>query len=311
MHQMSATASSPLQPDNSSSVNGASAAADGSASALPPAGGSSNAAYGAGDVRVLVNSASSSGLTVAGRERSDTIEQIAPWDAHDGGGIATYLPAPPSPRTPALAGPTRRKGARDSPAPSKKNMLVVPPALGLGVQAQGQSPQAPLLSRAEQADAAHTARPGDEIHADDVHADELSMPFSVDSTGEHPGADDADEGVYDDDDEDAETHGVPKYQPPPVSHSHKLGQWMATGICGNDITSSILYVTGLCVADAGIWAPLCLMMVVFTLYLFRKIYGEAVTALPLNGGAYNVLLSVQPAWVVVKARCCALSHVCN
>lgn len=51
-----------------------------------------------------------------------------------------------------------------------------------------------------------------------------------------------------------------------------------------------LYVVGLVVADAGIYAPICLLMVVFTLWLFRKVYGEAVTALPLNGGAYNVLL---------------------
>jgi len=35
-------------------------------------------------------------------------------------------------------------------------------------------------------------------------------------------------------------------------------------------------------------------MVVFTLWLFRKVYGEAVTALPLNGGAYNVLLKSVP-----------------
>lgn len=57
---------------------------------------------------------------------------------------------------------------------------------------------------------------------------------------------------------------------------------------------SSLYVVGLVVADAGIYAPICLLMVVFTLWLFRKVYGEAVTALPLNGGAYNVLLKSVP-----------------
>src|SRR5690606_37210460 len=34
-----------------------------------------------------------------------------------------------------------------------------------------------------------------------------------------------------------------------------------------------------------------LLIVAFILFLFRKIYGEVVGALPLNGGAYNVLLN--------------------
>src|SRR5665811_1259703 len=33
------------------------------------------------------------------------------------------------------------------------------------------------------------------------------------------------------------------------------------------------------------------LIVAFVLYLFRKIYGEVVGALPLNGGAYNALLN--------------------
>lgn len=71
----------------------------------------------------------------------------------------------------------------------------------------------------------------------------------------------------------------------------KLGQLAATAICGNDITSSCLYVSALTIMYAGQYAWISLLMVAAVLFFFRKIYGEAVGALPLNGGAYNVLLN--------------------
>ncbi|OCK51427.1 MULTISPECIES: APC family permease [unclassified Chryseobacterium] len=73
--------------------------------------------------------------------------------------------------------------------------------------------------------------------------------------------------------------------------SKKLGEWSATAICGNDITSSCLYVSALAIVAAGQYAWIALLLVAAVLYLFRKIYGEVVGALPLNGGAYNVLLN--------------------
>lgn len=72
---------------------------------------------------------------------------------------------------------------------------------------------------------------------------------------------------------------------------HKLSQLSATAICGNDITSSCLYVSALTIAYAGQYAWLALLWVAGVLFLFRRIYGEAVGALPLNGGAYNILLN--------------------
>jgi amino acid transporter len=71
----------------------------------------------------------------------------------------------------------------------------------------------------------------------------------------------------------------------------KLGQLAATAICGNDITSSCLYVSALTIGYAGPWAFVALLLVAGVLFLYRKIYGEVVGALPLNGGAYNVLLN--------------------
>lgn len=76
-----------------------------------------------------------------------------------------------------------------------------------------------------------------------------------------------------------------------MSAHKKLSEWYATAICGNDITSSVLYVSALTIGVAGQYAWISLLMVAGTLFLFRKIYGEVVGALPLNGGAYNVLLN--------------------
>lgn len=76
-----------------------------------------------------------------------------------------------------------------------------------------------------------------------------------------------------------------------MSHPKKLKELAATAICGNDITSSCLYVSALTIVYAGQYAWISLLMVALVLFLYRKIYGEVVGALPLNGGAYNVLLN--------------------
>ena len=76
-----------------------------------------------------------------------------------------------------------------------------------------------------------------------------------------------------------------------VAEHKKLTQLPATAICGNDITSSCLYVSALTIVYAGQYAWIALIIVAGVLFLFRKIYGEVVGALPLNGGAYNVLLN--------------------
>jgi amino acid transporter len=74
-------------------------------------------------------------------------------------------------------------------------------------------------------------------------------------------------------------------------YKHSLGAWRATAVCGNDITSSVLYVSALCAAQAGVLAPIVLVIVASVLYLYRKVYAEVGSALPLNGGTYTVLLN--------------------
>ncbi len=71
----------------------------------------------------------------------------------------------------------------------------------------------------------------------------------------------------------------------------KLNELESTAICGNDISSSVLYVSALSIAFSGQYAWITLLIVSLVLFLFRKIYGEVVGALPLNGGAYNALLN--------------------
>ncbi len=105
--------------------------------------------------------------------------------------------------------------------------------------------------------------------------------------------------------DDLDASGVP----PPPQHT-RLGQLPATAICGNDITSSCLYVAALCSVQAGPYAPVALLVVAVTLYFFRSIYGEVGSALPLNGGAYNVLLNTtSKAKASVAACLTVLSYV--
>ena len=91
-----------------------------------------------------------------------------------------------------------------------------------------------------------------------------------------------------------------------VSHhdsNYKLNELEATAICGNDITSSCLYVSALTILQAGKWAPLALLIVAAVLFLYRRIYAEVVGALPLNGGAYNALLNTTSKKVASLAAC--------
>ncbi|MEP6747013.1 MAG: APC family permease [Bacteroidota bacterium] len=88
-----------------------------------------------------------------------------------------------------------------------------------------------------------------------------------------------------------------------MATAKKLNAWLATAICGNDITSSCLYVSALTIAMAGQFAWISLLIVALILFLFRKIYGEAVGALPLNGGAYNILLNTTTKSNAAVAAC--------
>ncbi|RHZ32341.1 hypothetical protein DYB37_007888 [Aphanomyces astaci] len=72
---------------------------------------------------------------------------------------------------------------------------------------------------------------------------------------------------------------------------HALGEWTSTAITGNDVLSSCLYSAGIVASKAGKMAPLANVLVAATMFLFRFIYVEVVSAIPLNGGSYNTMLN--------------------
>jgi amino acid transporter len=90
------------------------------------------------------------------------------------------------------------------------------------------------------------------------------------------------------------------------AEKHLLGTWRATAICGNDISSSVLYVSALCAAQAGALAPIVLVIVAVVLYLYQKIYAEVGSAIPLNGGTYTVLLNTTNKRLAAGAACLTL-----
>ncbi|MEZ4699315.1 MAG: APC family permease [Rhodothermales bacterium] len=87
---------------------------------------------------------------------------------------------------------------------------------------------------------------------------------------------------------------------------HMLGTWRSTAICGNDISSSVLYVSALCAAQAGALAPVVLVIVAVVLYFYRRVYAEVGSALPLNGGTYTVLLNTTNKQLAAGAACLTL-----
>ncbi len=102
---------------------------------------------------------------------------------------------------------------------------------------------------------------------------------------------------------DAEPSVDPRLAKDKEREGRKLSELAATAICGNDITSSTLYVSALSIVYAGRWAPLSLLIVAGVLYFFRSIYSEVVGALPLNGGAYNALLNTTSKFRASIAAC--------
>jgi len=85
-----------------------------------------------------------------------------------------------------------------------------------------------------------------------------------------------------------------------------LNEVYSTAICANDLTSSVFYVVGVTASMSGQLSPVCLIIVGLILYLFKSVYGEAGTAIPLNGGAYNLLLNTTSKPVASLAACLTL-----
>jgi amino acid transporter len=111
-------------------------------------------------------------------------------------------------------------------------------------------------------------------------------------------------------DSDASTPAVQSPVPQELlegeGHKGRLGPWYSTAICGNDITSSCLYVSAIATVYAYALSPVALLIVAGILFLYRKVYTEVVEALPLNGGAYNCLLNSTRKFTAAIAACLTL-----
>jgi amino acid transporter len=94
--------------------------------------------------------------------------------------------------------------------------------------------------------------------------------------------------------------------PPPVAHTASLGQVLSTSIAGNDLLSSCLYTGGICASYAGPLAPIALLLVSVMLYFFRGVYGEVVTAMPINGGSYTALTNTTSKKIAAIAACMSI-----
>ncbi len=70
-----------------------------------------------------------------------------------------------------------------------------------------------------------------------------------------------------------------------------LNWWLAAGIVGADIGTSVFYSTGILFPLVGFAAPFFIIIVVLAMWLFKITYQEGCSVNPLNGGAYAMVLS--------------------
>ncbi len=69
-----------------------------------------------------------------------------------------------------------------------------------------------------------------------------------------------------------------------------LPWWLAAGIVGADIGTSVFYSTGVIKPFVGFTAPLVILFVCLMMWFFKATYEEGCSASPFNGGAYMMVL---------------------
>lgn len=77
--------------------------------------------------------------------------------------------------------------------------------------------------------------------------------------------------------------------PLPKPHA-QLTWWLAAGIVGADIGTSVFYSTGILYPHVGFAAPFFILLVALAMWLFKATYQEGTAVAPINGGAYTMLL---------------------
>ena len=70
----------------------------------------------------------------------------------------------------------------------------------------------------------------------------------------------------------------------------QLGWFVGAGIVGADIGTSVFYSTGILFPIVGYLAPLFVVIVCLSMWIFKKTYEEGLAMWPRNGGAYSIIL---------------------
>lgn len=70
-----------------------------------------------------------------------------------------------------------------------------------------------------------------------------------------------------------------------------LTWWLAAGLVGADIGTSVFYSTGILFPHVGFAAPFFVLIVVICMWLFKATYQEGCSVNPINGGAYAMVLA--------------------
>ncbi|KAJ3096288.1 hypothetical protein HDU97_006046 [Phlyctochytrium planicorne] len=86
----------------------------------------------------------------------------------------------------------------------------------------------------------------------------------------------------------------------------KIGQWTATAIAANDLMGSILYTIGVTTQAAGKYAPVSLLLVCLSLFVFRRVIEEVGVTVPMNGGSYSAMMLFSNKVVAAIVACSTL-----
>ncbi|HEY9720436.1 MAG TPA: APC family permease [Oscillatoriaceae cyanobacterium] len=73
-------------------------------------------------------------------------------------------------------------------------------------------------------------------------------------------------------------------------HAATIAWWMAAGLVGADIGTSVFYSSGVLYPLVGFAAPFFVLLVVLCMWFFKLTYQEGTSVSPLNGGAYTMVL---------------------
>jgi len=96
----------------------------------------------------------------------------------------------------------------------------------------------------------------------------------------------------------------------PDKHKSELNWFIAAGVVGADIGTSVFYGTGILFPIVGYLAPLFVLIACLAMWIFKSTYEEGLAMSPYNGGAYSMILrSVGKRTAVVAGALTFVSYL--